>query len=170
MLQQLFSTLDENVDLSTATENMRKIVSENLPNNWKVLCIALCPTGEVLVACLQNSKVGGLVGRVGCVGCGASAKGEKSFDRVILNKLDNLLERSRQQLVGMDPEKAVHFDEKAKRKWWKDREEVDEGLGKLVEETEEMLTKENEDISDFFGEVEDEEGEEEGEEEGSCPL
>ena len=153
-VHELFSTLDDNTfDLSTATRKMSDHIGEHLPHDWRVICVTICPTSEVLVASLEHSGEGGdgggLIGGVACV---------STLDAgAILNELDKLLERSRMQLDGMDPAKAVHFDDDAKRMWWKERKHVDEELKKLVKKSETAMTENNSQVRNFFGAVLEEE-------------
>ena len=55
----------------------------------------------------------------------------------VLGPLDDIIERSRKQLSGMDNAAAdMYSSQEAKRQWWKDRQDVDFELSCLVEKTE----------------------------------
>ena len=123
--RELFGFLDEfgrtdkeAVLASLAKEHMGEI-------NCVILCVA--PTGELLVGGLKK----GGVATLGCVT-------EKRMG-VYLTVLDELLEKSRRQLDGVDIKVAKSFGEKEKRDWWQGRMDVDKGLGELLSRVEDGL-------------------------------
>ena len=55
----------------------------------------------------------------------------------VLGPLDDIIERIRKQLSGMDNAAAeMYSSQEAKRQWWKDQQDVDIELSCLVEKTE----------------------------------
>ena len=120
-----------------------------LPTAWNVIAIALCPTGEMLLAGLQNDTRE-------CICIFPDQVSDNLFDSSIYNNimmpLDELIHKSDSQLNGMDENKATdEFEEEsAKRDWWSVRKELDSDLRRLLDHTEELYF-ECPNVKRFFG-------------------
>ena len=67
----------------------------------------------------------------------------------VLGPLDDIIERSRKQLSGMDNAASeIYSSQEAKRQWWKDRQDVDFELSCLVEKP--RLTTSEQALSRWF--------------------
>mmetsp|Transcript_25892 Transcript_25892/g.39783 ORF Transcript_25892/g.39783 Transcript_25892/m.39783 type:complete len:778 (-) Transcript_25892:1210-3543(-) len=110
-----------------------------LPPTWRFLAACLCPTGEILLSSLvvsgQNDANSPLKTEVACI-----FPGDTHLDvhNELLVPLDNLIRRSQEQLHGLSESTAAeHFRQnKAKREWWKERQDFDDHLKSLLERAE----------------------------------
>ena len=89
----IFSILDDSAtSLADATRAVRETIEEYLPGDWNVATFAICPTGDVLIGGLGKGKDGRAYGIIKCV------SSKEDFVSCTLDKLDSLLEKSRQQV------------------------------------------------------------------------
>ena len=141
VVRSVFGLLDDQgLGLKEGAQEMERVIKEYLPEDWNIVNLAVCPGGEVLIGSLRK-KGGEVVGSVGCViECGGSEKRkEGTFLMRSFDTLDLLLEKSRRQLDGIDPAMAKKFGEKEKREWWRQRQDIDDGLKTLMEDVQREL-------------------------------
>lgn len=124
--KHLYSSLDgSEKDVEYLLEN----VKSRLPPEWNIVAITLCPTGELL--CATSLK--------GTAFCVFPTEDDQSnaFRRQVLKPLDNILEKNRVQLSGLDADAASNYGSKNKHKWWEDRALLNSKLEELLKRTEE---------------------------------
>jgi len=135
-VRRLFGILDDQeLGLKEGARELELVVKKYLPEDWNVVNVAVCPSGEILVGSMRKDG-DNVVGAVGCV-FEDDAENERrggGFLMQSFDTLDLLLEKSRRQLDGIDPAMAKKFGEKEKREWWRQRQDIDNGLKKLMED------------------------------------
>jgi hypothetical protein len=125
------------------------LANDCLPTTWNVVAIALCPTGELLIA-------GHLDGKRQCTCVFPEVSPESLFDSTIYDEvvmpIDVLIKQSDDQLNGMDEIKAaVEFgEESAKRCWWSKRKEFDSRLRHILDCTDKRYFH-GENVRQVFG-------------------
>jgi separase len=147
-LYHLFDALD--TGLSELSERNKRIdflyaqAGKSLPSNWRVVTIALCPTGEILISSLAEStdKSFSLMPDIDTVCVFSHIDNDSILDSTAYNDLmkplDALISLNEDQISGLDVTTvADNFkDESSKRDWWNDRQCADDELQSLVENTE----------------------------------
>ncbi len=113
-----------------------------LPISWNFVAIASCPTGELLVSNVKvsnDSKGGdGMDYETVCIfpDTSGSLNEESAISETILQPFDDIMERSKTQLSGIDQEIAnnlFNLQKERKQAWWKERHSLDEELRVLLE-------------------------------------
>ena len=147
-LYLLFDALDTGFsDLNKRNERINFLfthASELLPTNWRVIAIALCPTGEILI-----SSMGASTDQNNCsmpdidtVCVFPNIDSDLILDSTVYNDLmkplDTLIQLNEDQIRGLDVTVvADNFKEDtAKRDWWNARQSIDDELQSLIENTE----------------------------------
>ena len=140
--KEVFRVLDDqSLSLSEATSSAAALVKKFVPDDWNIASLAVCPTGEVLVASLRKVK-GEVVAKISCI-FGESEGGGADFVSRSFDTLDLLLGKSRRQLDGLDTATAKKFGEKEKREWWRERQSIDDGLKQLMIDVQRELFEAN---------------------------
>jgi separase len=147
-LYHLFDALD--TGLSELSERNKRInflyaqAGKSLPSNWRVVAIALCPTGEILISSLAAStdQSKSSMPDIDTVCIFPNIDNDSILDSTAYNDLmkplDALIRLNEDQISGLDVTTvADNFkEESAKRDWWNERQCVDDELQSLVENTE----------------------------------
>jgi hypothetical protein len=148
-VENIFRALDtpsDAADESDAAERFFLDLESRVPVGWRFVAVALCPTGELLLNSLEKPENGDkLVSRTACIFPDEVHDSDlplHSYD-VILKPLDHIIERSQEQLQGMDQQQVDIASSEAsrKREWWKNRSALDSELQDLIEQVD----------HDFFG-------------------
>jgi hypothetical protein len=145
-LFHLFDSLD--TSWSELSERNKRIdflfdsAGESLPSNCRVVAVALCPTGEILVSsmCSSEGQSKSLVIDTVCIFPGSdrdSILDTTVYDDV-MKPLDELIQRNEDQIRGLDTTVvADNFkEETSKRDWWNQRQRADDQLQYLIEDVE----------------------------------
>jgi hypothetical protein len=146
-VENIFRALDspsEATDETDAAERFFIDLENRVPVGWRFVAVALCPTGELLLNSLEKSEEK-LVSRTACIFPVESHDNDvpvHSYD-LILKPLDRIIERSQEQLEGMDQQQVdiASSEVSRKREWWKNRSALDSELQDLIEQVD----------HDFFG-------------------
>ncbi|KAI2500125.1 Peptidase family C50 [Fragilaria crotonensis] len=125
------------------------LAKDCLPTAWNVVAIALCPTGELLIAGQHDGKR-----QCTCVFPEVSPRNlfdSSIYDQVMM-PIDVLIQQSDNQLNGMDESTAndEFGEESAKRCWWSKRKEFDSRLRQLVDRTDKIYFH-GESVRQVFG-------------------
>ena len=133
-------------DRNKMLETMYRLGCKYLPSTWKFVAIALCPTGEVLISLLQPS-LGEQDSRyfsyqTQCVFPQQSNKPHdvSEFEQSVLQPFDEIMEKSRKQLSGIDIGVATNNYNNSKEKkqaWWDERYNLDENLCHILKNIDE---------------------------------
>lgn len=147
-LHLLFDALDTGLsDLKERNERINFLFThagESLPSNWRVIAIALCPTGEILISSMGAStdRSNPSMPDIDTVCVFPNIDNDLIFDSTAYNDmmkpLDALIRLNEDQISGLDVTTvADNFKEDAaKRDWWNERKSADDELKSLVENTE----------------------------------
>lgn len=148
-VENIFRALDSPSDATDETDAAERFfldLESRVPVGWRFVAVALCPTGELLLNSLEKPENGDkLVSRTACIFPNEvhdSNLPVHSYD-VILKPLDRIIERSQEQLEGMDQQQVdiASSEVLRKREWWKNRSALDSELQDLIEQVD----------HDFFG-------------------
>jgi hypothetical protein len=148
-VENIFRALDSPsaaTDETDAAERFFLDLESRVPVGWRFVAVALCPTGELLLNSLEKPEnEDKLVSRTACIfpdELHDSNLPVHSYD-TILKPLDRIIERSQEQLQGMDQEQVdiASSEISRKREWWKNRSALDSELQDLIEQVD----------HDFFG-------------------
>jgi hypothetical protein len=148
-VENIFRALDSPftaTDETDAAERFFLDLESRVPVGWRFVAVALCPTGELLLNSLEKPESGDkLVSRTACIFPDELHDSDlpvHSYD-VILKPLDRIIERSQEQLQGMDQQQVdiASNEVSRKREWWKNRSALDSELQDLIERVD----------HDFFG-------------------
>ena len=149
-LKTIFEALDhpfsKQDDRNKMLETMYRLGYKYIPSTWKFVAIALCPTGEVLISILQPS-----LGEHDCryfsyqTQCVFPQQSNNphdvsEFEQSVLQPFDEIIEKSRKQLSGIDIGVATNNYNNSKEKkqaWWNERYNVDEDLCQLLQNIDE---------------------------------
>lgn len=145
-LYHLFNSLD--TPWSELSERNQRIgflfeeAGKSLPPNCRIVAVAMCPTGEILVTSMWTSvdQPSNLELDTVCIfpeGDRESILDSTVYDDV-MKPLDELIRRNEAQIRGLDMTTVEdNFREEAsKRDWWNDRQRADDQLQSLVEDAE----------------------------------
>ena len=121
---------------------MYQIGCNVLPISWDFVAMAICPTGEVLISVLKVTKHSKDRNKMHyetvCIFPDKSLPYHEGtrIAETLLQPFDDIMERSKRQLSGIDLEIANDiFNKKkeTKQAWWDERHELDEELLHLLE-------------------------------------
>ena len=123
-------------ELTTMYRKGKKVV----PPSWNFVAMCLCPTGELLISRLHldEDHLGDFEFKyhTTCVFPKASTKYHESCLIVdtILKPFEDLMEKSKSQLSGIDGDVANNYnsDTSSKIEWWKERDGFDNELSDLL--------------------------------------
>lgn len=140
----IFIALDTPSDATDETDAAERFfldLETRVPRGWRFVAVALCPTGELLLNSLEKPENGDkLVSRTACVFPDQVHDSDlplHTYD-AILKPLDRIIERSQDQLGGVDQQQAdiASSEESRKREWWNNRSALDCELQDLIEHVE----------------------------------
>jgi separase len=146
-IEEVFKILDYPVDATdhaSSVDMLFEEIGKRVPSDWRFVAIALCPSGELLLNSLEKSESGdSLVSRTVCIFPDSTADARRPvhiYDD-IMKPLDNIIQRSQDQLEGVNLEQAdiVSNDVSQKREWWNNRESLDIELRNLIERVEHSI-------------------------------
>ena len=141
-----FDHHDSNCE-NNSIDSLLKVTEDCLPSEWNTVAIALCPTGELLIASVRATKRGKTQSNVACI-----FPGEKHFPGYstafmndVLKPFDKIIEQNRSQLFEKDHEEAVKLygEEEARKTWWNNRHSTDKELSLLLDRVENQYFKNN---------------------------
>ena len=142
----LFGSLDTSwSELSERNERMNRLLDETskaLPSSCRVVAVALCPTGEILVTSLSTSADEALNLEIETACIFPDVAEESILDSTVYSEvmkpLDELIRLNEDQIRGLDTTTvADNFkEESSKRDWWDERQRADDQLRSLVEDVE----------------------------------
>lgn len=143
-IDSVFSAFDENINCAVRNEelnNMYKAGAKIVPSSWNFIAMCLCPTGELLVSRLFLDEV--MSGDTSfkydttCIfpNIPTNYHGCSVVMEDFLKPFEDLMERSKSQLSGIDGNVAETFnaDTAAKIDWWNEREILDRELANLLD-------------------------------------
>jgi hypothetical protein len=140
--QHIFSTFDgplcEDVNRDSRIADFFSQLAKLTPSNWTFLAPVICPTGEVLVSCVEKlSSTNEYTISTRCI---FPANGMTGYD-CIMKPLDTILKQVQEQLHSVDPMSVSDCSDKEiiKRRWWEERGRLDDDLGALLCKIETML-------------------------------
>lgn len=141
----LFSALDtpfsEHSERKERLDFLFDLAKTTLPSNCRVVAVALCPTGEILISSMSSSadSSSDLELDTVCIFPDTDDQGSLLNNTVydnVMKPLDELVQRNENQIRGLDTATAEsNFkDEMSKRDWWSERQILDDELESLVED------------------------------------
>ena len=107
------------------------VLNQLAPSNWTFICMALCPTGELLISKWEKSSDSECEKGKCDTTC---IFGEERMYDALLKPLDNVLIRNQQQIDDTKARPPSTRDEV--RDWWTTRKAIDSSLGRHLEEVE----------------------------------
>ena len=126
-LDDPFFSEERHRNISLLVQSLEK----NLPTNWRVVAVALCPTGEVLINTIEVNIA--FTSKTVCV----FRKDPTEVYMSVIQPLDELINQSQGQLQGDSFRKAgFEIEDKQKREWWSRRERIDNDIKALCRRTE----------------------------------
>lgn len=145
-LYNLFGSLETPwSELPERNERINALFGEagkSLPSNCRIVAVALCPTGEILVTSMSSSSDQPLNLGIETACIFPDSNQDSILDDEIYNNvmkpLDELIRLNEDQIRGLDTTTvADNFkEEPSKRDWWNDRQRADDQLQSLVENVE----------------------------------
>lgn len=140
-VEKIFRAFDCGLNSPIRSQLMKEFfqkMRDHLPDDWRFVAIALCPTGEILMSTIESSNPGNsLVTRSVCIFPECEENSEylvNAYDG-ILKPLDSIIQRNQDQLkrVAVSAKDGERKKETFQREWWRDRDSLDEDLRALVE-------------------------------------
>jgi separase len=140
----LLNTFDGMGKLNAESSHVLDELAKKSPPGWRYVASALCPTGEMLLASIDRDDNGESAAcRVCCI-FPTQKSGPQStsslfpasvFDEV-MRPLNEIMHKSRHQLLSVLDAVAKEEKHSYRRQWWKGREDVDSKLRDLILATE----------------------------------
>jgi separase len=141
-MKDIFGVFDgQNKPDKEMDEKIQLFLSElaaRTPKDWGFVAPVICPSGELLVSIIQKTDPNSNEFTISTK-CIFPPAGENAYD-IIVKPLDTILARVEQQLKGVDPSLVSTSDDKEtiKRKWWNERNCLDEEMRELLEDVESL--------------------------------
>ena len=115
ILQNMDGTEDEQKDFFD-------LLNKHLPEEWNIVGISVCPTGELLFSSIRKCGDGNVQGYIECI---FSKNGQQiDFRKCLVQKMNIILQENSRQLTSSN---AI-----SKSEWWRQRQILDQELKNLL--------------------------------------
>lgn len=131
-IMQAFDRVDSILDDRGPSEMLLAELASQLPHKWRIVSLALCPSGKLIATSISVSSDGSLSYRGECV-CSydsCCSHPSRAYGQM-MKPLDDIL-LSMHSGLKSGHEESISDDNAAKRKWWAGRRALDLDLKKLL--------------------------------------